>query len=250
MNTQRKEIKKIVFIDSGYGGLLTCAHIKKEFPNIETICVLDSANMPYGEKSLEELDSRYLELQKKAEEVGADLVVVACNTLSATAYLRNGSLLPTIDIISMSIDFINYLKPKEIQLVATPNTIKSKIYPMCINKSTSVLEIEAKTLASKIEEGNTKIIVQDFENLKLNKDISVFLGCTHYSALIPFLTEYNFYSQLDILTQYLKNNYILGTASVVVPHTSIIINSEYDKYSMFAMNLFPENRFEVILQEF
>lgn len=250
MNTQEKEIKKIVFIDSGYGGLLTCAHIKKEFPNIETICILDSANMPYGEKSLEELDFRYLALQKKAKEVGADLIVVACNTLSATAYLRNRPLLPTVDIISMSLDFINWLRPENIQLVATPNTIKSKIYPNGVNASIDILEIEAKTLASKIEKGEINIIIQDFENLKLNKDLPVFLGCTHYSALIPILTEYNFYSQLEILSQYLKKNYILGNTSVVVPNTKIMINSDYDKYSKFAASLFPEDRFDVILQKF
>jgi glutamate racemase len=249
MMTEKKKVRKIAFVDSGYGGLLTCSHIKKVFPHIETICILDCAYMPYGQKSLGELDSRYMALQKKAQDVGAELVVVACNTLSATAYLRNKALVPTIDIISMSTAFINELQPKEIQLVATPNTIKSKLYPNSVQPSIQILETEAKTLASKIEEGDLEKIVQDFEKLSLNKELPVFLGCTHYSVLLPILNEYKFYSQLNILTDYIGENFHIEKGDKI-PGSTIIINSDYERYCRFAKNLFPENQFQVSLQEF
>lgn len=240
-------LKKIALVDSGYGGLLLSSHIYKNFFGVEIIYIGDTKNMPYGEKGVEFLNSRYQAFQKQAKEMGVDLLVIACNTLSATSHQTQIKLVDTIDIISISIDYLNKKNIEKINLIATPNTIKSQIYQSKLNGKIAVHSIPAKNLASIIENGSLEEVESEFENLVGEIEGNIMLGCTHYSVLSNSFPEYspnlNMISQDTILEEFLKSKYIFASDQ---PKTiNLFVNGNLDKYTGFAKNLFKNGEFEI-----
>ena len=153
MTRSKEKIRTVAFLDSGYGGLLTASHIHKIFPQLNVVCILDNANMPYGTKEIPELNFRYAQLQIRAKSEGVDLVVIACNTLSATAHITEEKLVETVDIISISINYLNQQNFKTMKILATPNTVRSNMYNNGVKTSGQLKQIPAPKLATCIENG-------------------------------------------------------------------------------------------------
>ena len=76
---------KIGIFDSGIGGLSVFREIRKVLPECGYIYYSDSANCPYGEKSIEFIIDRCREITEFLMRNGADIIVVACNTATAAA---------------------------------------------------------------------------------------------------------------------------------------------------------------------
>ena len=76
---------KIGIFDSGVGGLSVFREIRKVLPEEAYIYYSDSANCPYGEKSIEFIIERCREITEFLLRNGADIIVVACNTATAAA---------------------------------------------------------------------------------------------------------------------------------------------------------------------
>ncbi len=246
----QKKISKIAFIDSGFGGLLLASHIHKSFPELEIFYFGDVKNMPYGEKDAGFLNERYKIFQQKAKEYNVDLLVVACNTLSATSFQTEEKLVETIDIISISIDYINQKNKKEniesLALVATPNTINSKIYQKNLNEKIRVQEFPAKNLASLIENETLEKVNKEFIEIIGDFNGKILLGCTHYSVLAS--SRLNMISQDVILDKYLQENFYLGKDEE--KSVQLFVNAELEKYRNFAKKLFPKENFEISLLNF
>jgi glutamate racemase len=247
-----KEVKKLGFIDSGYGGLLLANEIRKSFPNLELVYIGDTKHMPYGEKEASYLNARYKVLQKLAKSKGVDLLIVACNTLSATSFQTEAQEVETVSIISVTIEFLkNFLKDngiKKLLLVATPNTINSQIYQKNLRNLVELKTSPAKNLASLIESRKINEAITELKGILSGYLGPIILGCTHYSALIPYFPPNRFISQHSILTQYLTKNFEFKTSNN--PHIDIFINSEGDKYRSFAEELFTPRGADVQLIEF
>lgn len=247
---------KIALVDSGCGGLLLSSHIYNNFPGVEIIYIGDTENMPYGEKDKAFLDLRYQAFQKQAKEMGVDLLVIACNTLSATSHQTEVKLVDTIDIISITIEYLNeYLNKKNIEqlkLIATPNTIKSQIYQTRLNEKIHLQAIPAKNLASIIENGSMSEVENEFENLVGEIEGNIMLGCTHYSVLTnSFANSYpnlNMISQDTILEEFLKQNYSFKNEKP--QKIKLFVNADLDKYQAFAEKLFKNGEFELKLLDF
>ena len=76
----------IGFFDSGVGGLSVYARFREILPNENTIYFGDTKNLPYGNKSKEELVSFARNILDFFESKRVKAVVIACNTSSALAY--------------------------------------------------------------------------------------------------------------------------------------------------------------------
>lgn len=74
----------IAISDSGIGGLTTLSRLKTAFPFCDFYYLADNKNMPYGERSQEELHQIVTSLTRKLKAHG-DIVVFACNTASQIA---------------------------------------------------------------------------------------------------------------------------------------------------------------------
>ena len=173
---------KVGLFDSGIGGLTVLKTLIKKYPNNEYIYYGDTLNVPYGNKSREEL----LVLSKNNMEFliskGAELIIIACGTVSSNCldYLKASYNIPIISIVSPTIEYLNNSSYNTIGVIATNATINSHIFKNnLLNKN--VIEIATPELVPIIE--NNKFDELDMVLHKyldgINIDVLV-LGCTHY----------------------------------------------------------------------
>jgi len=195
----------IGIFDSGFGGLTILKAFLARLPDYDYIYLGDSARAPYGNKS-PELIYKYTEeavdfLFKK----GCELIIVACNTVSAEALRKIqqkwlpenystrrvlGVIIPITEAVVENVK----LAPKKnrIGIIGTRSTIESGAYGRELEKLYPDLEIYSQScplLVPLVEEGwvknrETKMILKYYlRPLKLKKIDCLILGCTHYSLL-------------------------------------------------------------------
>ncbi len=83
----------IAVLDSGAGGLAVLKKLKAKFARVNFLCVSDSENVPYGEKSQNEILALCEKNVKIAIKNGAGAIIVACNTMSIvgkSVFLKSG----------------------------------------------------------------------------------------------------------------------------------------------------------------
>ena len=91
---------KIGFYDSGIGGLSVLETALKLLPDEQFIYYADTENVPYGEKSNEEILNYAESAVKFMIENDVKAIVIACNTATSVAakYLREKYSLSLIHI--------------------------------------------------------------------------------------------------------------------------------------------------------
>ena len=185
-------MSKIGVFDSGLGGLSVLKELRKLLPNEGYIYYADSINVPYGEKSDEEL----LDLTSKIVDYLLDkdckLIVIACNTATTSCMKRLRELYPdtifvgTVPAIKVAYDH-NY---KNTIILSTPYTTKSKRVQELMHDYTrddqELYLVSGENLASLIEDNNSLEIDNVLNRILSpykNKADSIVLGCTHYSLI-------------------------------------------------------------------
>ena len=115
--------------DSGLGGLSVLAEIRRLLPQESLLYVADSAYVPYGEKTQEQIIERSLLLSGFLLDQGAKALVVACNTATAAAIQPLRERWPSLNVIGME----PAVKPAAAQsrsgkigVLATTGTLNSK----------------------------------------------------------------------------------------------------------------------------
>lgn len=193
----------IGFFDSGRGGLTILDAVKKRLPDVETTYLADTEHAPYGDKSQEEI----LDLTwKGCEELfrrGCDLVILACNTASASA-LRTiqqtrlgaypgkrvlGIIRPTVEALAHR----GYARVIVLSTQATKNSgafVKEFAH---LDPSVHVISHACPTWVPMIEAGKAGTeeirIAVEREIQGVEREAGTFdaivLGCTHY----PYVRE-------------------------------------------------------------
>src|SRR3954468_17265161 len=87
--------------DSGVGGLTVFKALMQALPNERMVYLGDTARVPYGTKSAEVVTRYSLKNAEFLVERGIKLLVVACNTASASALpaLQSALKVPVIGVI-------------------------------------------------------------------------------------------------------------------------------------------------------
>jgi glutamate racemase len=221
--------------DSGYGGLTVLDKIVKHLPQYDYIYLGDNARTPYGNRSFEVVYEYTLQCVTKLFDMGAHLVILACNTASAKA-LRTIQQkdLPRIDnsrrvlgVIRPSVEVIGGItRSNHVGILGTVGTVQSQSYPLEINKlfPDVVVAQEACPMWVPIVEngeadgdGADYFVKKNVNQLfaKDNRIDTVILGCTHYPLLENKIRQYlpdgvSLVSQGDIvahsLADYLKRH--------------------------------------------
>ena len=183
---------RIGLFDSGVGGLTVLKTLIEKYPNNEYIYYGDTLNVPYGNKSKEELlklsrnNINFL-LSKKV-----DIIIIACGTVSSNCLneLKKEYTIPIISIIEPTIEYLNISNYQNIGIIATNATINSHIFKNSLNKN--VYEIATPKLVPLIENNeltNIKEVLNEYLiNYKDKLDVLV-LGCTHYPIIIKYIKK-------------------------------------------------------------
>lgn len=232
----------IAFFDSGVGGLTVFEKVKKLLPQENYLYFGDTKNMPYGEKTEEQLIQFADNIFKFFERKKAKAVVIACNTSSAVAYekLKDNYNFKIYPIIQSVCSTLAKLDVKKLCVIATPATIKSHTYSKEIakyNPNMQVIEIPAPNWVRIVEEhriNQPQSIEQVKEILEIAQSYSpdkIVLACTHYPYLMnvlkKFMPEDKFIDPSVYFAQNIKNDLS-------------ILNDKFE-YEKFYVSADPEN---------
>jgi len=186
----------IGIFDSGIGGLSVFREIRKLLPEQGYIYYSDSAHCPYGEKSKEYIIDRARSITRRLMGMGAEIVVVACNTATAAAIstLREEFPIKFIGMEPAIKPAAALTKTGVVGVLATAGTLKAEKYLDTREKwaqSITVVEHTGEGFVELVEKGQTsgaeaEAVVQNslVPLLEAGAD-TIVLGCTHY----PFLAD-------------------------------------------------------------
>ena len=198
----QQDKRPIAFFDSGVGGLTVYAKVKKLLPEENYLYFGDTKNMPYGEKTENQLIDFADRIFKFFEQENAKAVVMACNTTSAITYEKlkdkyNFKIYPIIQSVSSSLAKMENLR--KLCIIATPVTINSHAYSREITKyndKIQVNELPAPCWVKIVEEHRInqpesiieiRNILHKAEEFEPDK---IVLGCTHYPYLMSILKRF------------------------------------------------------------
>jgi glutamate racemase len=181
--------------DSGVGGLTVVKALREVLPYEDIVYIGDTARVPYGTRSPETIEQFALEVLHKLLEKEVKLVVVACNTVSATSLPQvvQAAGVPVIGVIEPTVQAA--LRDNQIQkigVIGTPATIKTGIYQRKIAQMGEGVGVMAKAtplLVPIVEEGYhehevaTVMVAEYLGAMKEAGIQALILGCTHYPAL-------------------------------------------------------------------
>lgn len=198
----------IGMFDSGVGGLTVMKEILTQLPDVQIIYFGDTARVPYGNRSREELIRFGEEIITFLMEQGAEAIVVACNTSSANAVpvLREQFNLPLIGTIEPGAKAaIQATATGNIGLIATEATVRSKAYSSAVRRILSKRQggpaielvkaqacplfvplVEAGLSHSPEARGIARTYLAPLQEAQVD---ALILGCTHYPFLTPVIQE-------------------------------------------------------------
>ena len=147
--------------DSGIGGLTTLLQLEKHFPFCNFYYLADNKNMPFGNKSVQELETIVSEGLKKLK-AHSDLQVFACNTTSTVPSSALKLVPPTVDGKTL--------------VMATPRTIE-------------VLKQKPEFQTEQVQFASTDELASLVEVLA---SVSVRKNCLNMQDAIPYLAKHLF----------------------------------------------------------
>jgi len=179
---------KLGIFDSGIGGEIIAKALKKTFPNAEIITVNDHKNIPYGDKTKEEITKLTDKAIQPLLIKKCDIIIIACNTATAIAidYLRSKyDSQKFIGIEPMIKDASSLTKTKTIAVCATKATLNSDRYKKLKYKfgnGIEIIEPDCSGWAQMIENNkiNDSQIINTINKMTSNNADVIVLGCTHY----------------------------------------------------------------------
>jgi glutamate racemase len=193
MEAQRRPIG--VF-DSGVGGLTVAHAIRQSLPGERIIYFGDTAHLPYGDKSEEAIRSYSRRITEFLLAHDAKLILIACNSASASAYenilAEYGEKVPVLDVINPVVEHVISSNRRKLGVIGTKRTITSGTYEKKIHEvssSTEVVSIATPLLVPMIEEGfifddiSNAIIRTYLSDSRLENIDALILGCTHYPII-------------------------------------------------------------------
>lgn len=188
----------IGIFDSGVGGLTVARAVIDQLPNESIIYVGDTANTPYGPKSIQEVRELALSVMDRLVDEGVKLLVIACNSASA-AVLRDarerytvGRGIPVVEVIQPAVRrAVAATRSRKVGVIGTNATITSKAYDDAFAAAVDlqITSAACPRFVEFVENGITsgpELLKVAEEYLGPIRDAGVdtlVLGCTHYPLL-------------------------------------------------------------------
>ena len=215
-------MKYIGLFDSGLGGLTVAKAIKQNLPKENIVFLADNKNMPYGNKTNEQIISFSTACSKTLDSYDLKAMIIACNT-SDSIYgktLKGLYSYPVFGVIDAACkSAFNLSKNKKIAVLATPACISSRQYEISLkqlDENITVYPIACDKLAPMIEQGlflndnpQMKQTIKEYLSPVIDIVDTVILGCTHYDLIDTYVKDLipnvNIVSSSRCVVQKLKN---------------------------------------------
>jgi glutamate racemase len=217
----------IGLFDSGVGGLSVWREIVRQLPTESILYVADSAHVPYGNRSGEEVLAFCEGLCRFLLDNRCKAIVVACNTASAVALQVLRDRHPEVPILGLEPAVkpaISLSKTKVVGVMATPATFQGRLFRATVGRyarNVRLVEQVCLGLADCVESGAAE---EDLERLlrsfldpmlAANAD-TIVLGCTHY----PFVIE-------SIRRLAGAERRVIDPAPAVAAHLARVLNEQH-----------------------
>lgn len=216
-----KKQRVIGIFDSGVGGLTVMKEILEKLLDVRIVYFGDTARVPYGNRSREELIRFGEEIVTFLIGQGAEVIIVACNSSSSTALpvLREHFDVPMIGMVEPGARLaVEKTIAGRIGVIATETTVRSKAYTSGVSRALTkgvlpedialreawqqgkqsialikaqacplfVPLIEAGLANSSEARGIARTYLASIKQIGVD---ALILGCTHYPFLEPVLQE-------------------------------------------------------------
>ena len=191
----------IGIFDSGVGGLTVFRALERRLPNESLIYLGDTARVPYGTRSPETVKRYAIEDAGFIRSLNVKAIVIACNTVSATAAdrLREVFDVPVIGVIRPGARrAVAATRSGYVGVIATEGTIASGAYEramLALNARLEVISRACPLFVPLAEEGwidhpVTRQVAEEYlAALRSSRVDTLVLGCTHYPILRPLIDE-------------------------------------------------------------
>ena len=189
----------IGIFDSGSGGLSVYRELVKVLPQERYLYFSDNAHCPYGEKTPAYIQDRGRAITDILLGMGADIIVVACNTATAAAIATLRAEYPQVPFVGME----PAVKPAAlgtrtgvIGVLATAGTLKGSKYLTTRGQyedNVTIVEHVGEGFVELVEAGildgpeATATVRRSLQPLLDAGADTIVLGCTHYPFLRPLI---------------------------------------------------------------
>ncbi len=188
--------RPIGVFDSGVGGLTVAHAIRQTLPGERIIYFGDTAHLPYGDKSEEAIKGYSRRITEFLLGYDAKVVLIACNSASASAYesllAEYGDKTIILDVINPVVEYVASHNYPRLGVIGTKRTISSNTYEDKLREAapgTMVASLATPLLVPMIEEGfifddiSNAIIRTYLSDSRLKEISALILGCTHYPII-------------------------------------------------------------------
>lgn len=187
--------------DSGLGGLSVLAALVEVLPQADFAYYADTAHVPYGNKSEAQIQCRVLAIGDHLATQGCDLLVVACNTATATAVQALRAAHPDIPVVGVEPGIkpaAQETKTGRIAVLATEATANSQRLKRLIHDHAGHVEVFVEPCPGwathvemlQLDDPALALDVRARIEPLLDQGVDrIVLGCTHYSFLAPLLRD-------------------------------------------------------------
>lgn len=190
---------KIGIFDSGIGGLSIFPAVRRVLPGADILYYADQKNVPYGEKSPEEI----LGFSEAAVDFliskGADAVVVACNTATSVAisslrdkYETGENPIPIIGMEPALKPAISICGGGRVLVAATPVTVRGNKLKALIERFDTGRVTDTVPLPGLVRLAEGELFGTDVADEYIKNELSAF-DLSKYSALVLGCTHFNYF---------------------------------------------------------
>ena len=261
MSIDNKNAAPVGVFDSGVGGLTVAREIMRQLPNENLVYFGDTARVPYGSKSRDNIIRYSRQIIHFLKTKGVKAIVIACNTASALALdvVREESDIPIIGVVEPGARAaLQITQTKKIGVIGTEATVQSAMYGKIIkglDPTVTVIGKACPLFVPLVEEGFAKhkvteeIIDYYLASMKESDIDSLILGCTHYPLLRSRIRAYlgdkiqlvnpAYETAMDL--KYILKESGMENAGKEGEHAtySFYVSDAADKFKQFANSILP-----------
>lgn len=193
--------KAVALLDSGVGGLTVVREMFKQLPQENIVYFGDTARMPYGPRSPEEIRGFVYEIMDFLLIQDIKSIIVACNSAASAGldYYKKKADLPLLGVIEPGVRAaLQYTRNQKVGVIGTRGTIESGEYEQVFKKIAPQVEVYSQACPlfvlivenGLIDAPEAKKVAEEYLSPLKEKGIdTLILGCTHYPLMEEVIQE-------------------------------------------------------------